>query len=617
MTAERARNLFMASIVVLAATTAGSGPAEAAPSTATAKSAQSVSRVPHLMRPFGHSQPDAASTAAPGTITVPGGALWYHGGPVQVHPKVYLDFWGAEWLNPTVVDSGGYNGIQAENYIAAFLGDIGGSPWFNSQTQYCESSPTVTVQYGATTCPTNVPHVGTPSLGDTWTDTVNPVPTPLPNPTDVMNEAGAAAAHFNLQGDVNATVLVLTGTGQSFFRTVTKPFCAYHSFTTNNLIFGYIPWVPDNNESSLNCGTNAVNATNDSFGHGHFDGFSVVIGSEVAGAATDPLPGYINNQSVFAWTNGDGGFETGDNCQYQPNWPRENAYFGAGNTNFFAVEPLWSDAGETCALEDIGGLSAGHAAAASWATNHRDVFVEGGDNGLWYRRWYGTGWSPWASLGGYLTSAPSAVSWGVGRTDVFARGGDNALWHIAWTGAGWSQWESLGGGLLSGPGAASWKSGALDVVAVGGDLAVWHRRWNGVVWSGWESLGGGLSSDPSAVSWRDGSDRVDIFARGLDGELWQDAWTGSGWSGWLARGGVFASGPDVTSTASGRLQVYGLAPDSTLWHEVWNGVTWSGWSTLAGQWPADPAAVSTPGSGGIELFMVGADAAAERLVEGP
>ncbi len=87
--------------------------------------------------------------------------------------------------------------------------------------------------------------------------------------------------------------------------------------------------------------------------------------------------------------------------------------------------------GETCPFEAFGGLSPGHAAAASWGANHRDVFMRGADNVLRYRRWDGMGWSLWTSLGGFLTSAPSAVSWGVGRTDVFARGGDNALWHIA------------------------------------------------------------------------------------------------------------------------------------------------------------------------------------------
>ncbi len=601
----------MACIVVIAATTAGGEPAAAAPSTASARSAAKVSDVPHLMRTFGHSRSAAstaaASTAAARALTNGGGPLVYQGGPVQVQPKVYLDFWGVEWTNGTP-DTGGYDGATAQRYIVDFLRDISGSPWFNSQTHYCDG-----IAAGATSCPGNAPHVGTPTFAGNMTDVWNDPSTPVPTDSGIFGEAIAAANHFTLRGDVDATVLVLTPTNQSYFFSQGQGFCGYHgaSAGTSVLVFGYIPWAPDQGTS---CATNAVNA-NDSFGHGHFDGFSAVIGHEVAEAATDPQPGYVNNQPAFGWIDGSG-LETGDKCQNLSTWPMRNAYFGAGNTNFYAVQPLWSNAGASCPLEDLGGLSPGHAAVASWAASRRDVFVRGGDNALWYRRWDGTGWSGWASLGGFLTSAPSAISWGVGRTDVFVRGGDNALWHIAWTGSSWSAWQWLGGILLSGPGAASWTSGGLDVVAVGGDRAMWHARLNGTIWSGWESLGGVITSDPSAVSWRDGTDRVDVFARGQDGQLWQDTWSASSWHGWLPRGGVFTGGPGVTSTSPGQLQVYGIGQDNALWHETFHGA-WSSWSSLAGQWSVDPTAISPPSSGAVELFMIGTDAATDRLIEGP
>ncbi len=141
---------------------------------------------------------------------------------------------------------------------------------------------------------------------------------------------------------------------------------------------------------------------------------------------------------------------------------------------------------------------------------------------------------------------------------------------------------------------------------------------NGIAWSAWEWLGGGFNSDPSAVSWRDGSDRVDVFARGLDGEFVAGRVDGIGLER-LARTRRRVrrwDGRDLHRRRSPAC-VYGIGTDGGLRHEVWNGSGWSGWSTLEGQRPTDPAAVSPPGSGSVELFMIGADAAAERLIEGP
>ncbi|HXM55753.1 MAG TPA: hypothetical protein VOB72_10220 [Candidatus Dormibacteraeota bacterium] len=593
---------------MLATLALGSVPASAA---SAPKAGWNTAGKPHVMPRLVKGGAGAASQAGvKRAVTNGAGQLFYGGAFVQDSPRVYLDFWGAKWTDGST-DAGGFTGAQATSYIEAFVSAVTGSRWLASQTQYCEN-----VAVGATVCGSGAVHAGGNvqfTLGNVWNDTTNAIEASDPG---VAAEADRARSHFSIAAnDVNATVIVLTPTTQSYFVSGTAQFCGYHFFT-NTTIYAYIPWVPDEGAA---CATNNVNPGDDTFGHGHFDGFSMVIGHEIAEAITDPVFGLdAQNQPVFGWLDSDdlnAALETADKCEFVTAWPATNAGFGA---NHFAVQPLWSNASASCPTEDLGGGTNGGASIASWdAASHRDAFVRGFDNALWWNRWNGSGWSGWSSLGGRITSDPAAVSWAVNRTDVFAIGGDGAMWHNAWTGSGWSGWSSLGGGfLLNKVAASSWQVNGLDVAAVGLDHAMWHIRWNGSSWSPWQSLGGGFTSGPSAVSWRDGTDRVDIFARGQDGAFWQDAWVSGSWTGWLARGGGFHSGPALTSTAPGRLQVYGVGLDGALWHETWNGSSWSNFSSLGAAPAADPAAVSPPGSGGVELAVVNANRSTERFVSG-
>jgi hypothetical protein len=68
-------------------------------------------------------------------------------------------------------------------------------------------------------------------------------------------------------------------------------------------------------------------------------------------------------------------------------------------------------------------------AACAQNANSLDVFVQGTDNGLWYKSLQGSTWSAWGSLGGNATSSPAATSPANGVIHVFARGTDGALWE--------------------------------------------------------------------------------------------------------------------------------------------------------------------------------------------
>jgi serine protease len=253
-----------------------------------------------------------------------GTLLFSHGGAVETPPKVFIVYWGAQWQ--TGFTTGGYTSAQAQSYVEGFFGGVGGSSWANSDTQYCQGVPS-----GTTVCPASAAHVTNPSgqLGGTWNDT-SPVPS-SPTQSQIAAEAAAAAAHFGYNSSANYMVFTPTGNSSSGFGT---RWCAYHSSTSSSsgtVAYTYMPYVPD---AGASCGMNFVNGS-DSFGHGYFDGFSIVGGHEYAEAATDPFPN-------SGWLDGSGA-ENGDKCAWISSGQGASTNITLGS-NYYAVQSLWSNA---------------------------------------------------------------------------------------------------------------------------------------------------------------------------------------------------------------------------------------------------------------------------------
>jgi hypothetical protein len=116
-----------------------------------------------------------------------------------------------------------------------------------------------------------------------------------------------------------------------------------------------VPYQPD---AGTACGRNFINS-NDSFGHGYFDGFSVVGGHEYAEAITDPFPnsGWVDSS----------GAENGDKCA----WAGSSGDVGLGSYSF-AVQPLWSNLAGGCVLTS--GTSGGGTAT----THGYEILTTGG-----------------------------------------------------------------------------------------------------------------------------------------------------------------------------------------------------------------------------------------------
>lgn len=306
----RARAMLSALIAVAAVGLFSVGAVASAPTAGPAATAK-------IFRPTGGIVPAASSAN-----------LRYNGGSIFTTPGVFVIFWGPEWN--TGWTTGGFTSAQAKTYITSFFGGVGGSTWLNSTTQYCQGVAT-----GTQACPSTASHPvnSTGQLRGSFVDTTS-VPT---QPTDSQVRAAAqrGASHFGYVR--NALYMVFTPHNKSISGFGTQ-FCAYHdntSFNGNPLAYANMPYAPD---AGTSCGRNFVNATNNSFGNGFFDGLSIVSGHEYAEAITDAFP-----SNAIAWVDSSNQ-ENADKCAWNrgpgPQSASTNISLGS---HVFAVQSLWSN----------------------------------------------------------------------------------------------------------------------------------------------------------------------------------------------------------------------------------------------------------------------------------
>jgi hypothetical protein len=313
--------------------------------------------VPHIMQTVSSEPQVRAAAAASGTVP-----LTYQtaNGPVEAPPVVYLVFWGEQWqVGWTDVSNSGttYSSNQAMQYITGFFNYISGSStsWFSSQTQYCSG-----VAVGTVNCGSSGTHVvNPPTFGGTWIDTTDAPPPPVVpdncavavclNPTGtaidqanlIAQEALNAENHFGYSPNANYMIMLPKATGSPGY----GYYCAYHGEAIDGsgrkISFTNMPYDLDLNTL---CGENFVNSSDNSFGNGYMDGYSIVAGHEFAEAATDAQP-----STNTAWLDSNGQ-ETGDKCA----WITPGTSGGAhnigpdANGHVYAVQTLWSNTANGC-----------------------------------------------------------------------------------------------------------------------------------------------------------------------------------------------------------------------------------------------------------------------------
>jgi serine protease len=267
-------------------------------------------------------------------VRAAGTDLVYQGGAVETTPVIYISWWGSQWN--TGFSTGGYSSAKAQTYITDFFNNVGGSSWDNITTQYCQG-----IAAGSTSCGSGGTHITNPAgqLKGTWVDTTS-VPT-RPTQSQIQSAATRLMNHFGGY-NANATYFVFTPHGHSMSGFGTS-WCAWHDEPTSGtqMAYAYMPYIPD---AGASCGMNFVNGSNDSYGHGYFDGFSIVGGHEYAEATTDTHPERTSTNFGWITNTGSTGEEIGDLCA----WASNSSDITLANGNFYATQPLWSNASASC-----------------------------------------------------------------------------------------------------------------------------------------------------------------------------------------------------------------------------------------------------------------------------
>jgi hypothetical protein len=158
---------------------------------------------------------------------------------------------------------------------------------------------------------------------------------------------------------------------------------------------------------------------------------------------------------------------------------------------------IWNNAGRLSRV-DIEGAQEWYGdpfsvAVTSNTSSRIDVFVRGGDNGVWTQTWNGSGWSDWGAHSDFeTTGAPSAVTRSTGRVDVIATKKLGGVAHRAFGSGGsgvWGAWSNLGapsGRVII---------GSPTLVALGASRMVAFARVSGstgprIAYRMWNSSGG-------------------------------------------------------------------------------------------------------------------------------
>ena len=194
-----------------------------------------------------------------------------------------------------------------------------------------------------------------------------------------------------------------------------------------------------------------------------------------------------------------------------------------------------SPEGQWTAWQDLGGTITASPAVTRFDGNELHVFVRGSDGALYRLRSRSPGtFSSYKRIGGRLAggSGPAAVSPSPGRIDVVVRWRDDRARRMTYvSGSGFAPFADLGGSLVSDPALASSTTGESVLLKRGSDRAVYAKTLTDTGAGGFRSLGGNVLGPPAAAA-EPGSDRLDVFVVGRDLRLFRKTLSGGSWSGY-------------------------------------------------------------------------------------
>jgi len=290
------------------------------------------------------------------------GNMAYWGGRVQVHPHIYLVFFGwdrpgaFDYCIPSKLDEGAIKATLkcdpdgAGKRMADFVSQLGGTRWAGVQSQYYQI---VQNQKKFISNDKN-------QLAGIWVDDVNPTSAKI-SYHDMAKEAERAAVHFHVADSqlMDSNFVILQP--KHFTDPVAQAdgYCAFHDLIEPSVdakdYKGLKPGVPYTNmpyvlNQGSGCGENLVNKGPS----GKLDGFTVALGHEIEETVTDPgAEDHFGSVTIGGWYDPFDGNENGDKCAYVGEEPITGTALpepgAAGNIKgnrggSFPVQSLWSNA---------------------------------------------------------------------------------------------------------------------------------------------------------------------------------------------------------------------------------------------------------------------------------
>ena len=290
------------------------------------------------------------------------GNMAYWGGHVQVHPRIYLVFFGWDepgafdyCTTPSKLNEGAIKATLkcdpngAGKRMADFVSQLGGTRWAGIQSQY----------YQIVQSEKKYVSNDKNQLAGIWVDDVNKTSAKI-SYRDMAKEAERAAIHFHVPDSQLINSNFVIAQPQHFSDPIAQAdgYCAFHDYVQPSIdptdykglkpgiVYTNMPYVLNQGSG---CGENLVNPGN----AGKLDGFTVALGHEIEESVTDPgAEDHIGGVAVGGWYDPFDGNENGDKCAYVGELPLTGTATpepgAAGNIKgnrgeMFPVQSLWSN----------------------------------------------------------------------------------------------------------------------------------------------------------------------------------------------------------------------------------------------------------------------------------
>jgi hypothetical protein len=267
--------------------------------------------------------PTTTTSSSTTTTASTSNGINYHGGPVMVTTTNAYEIWYGNWTTQSTP--------ARQALVDGFLKGIGGTPWYNINASYYNSTGIHVM---------NSVHVaGSTTVGGSYATSLSD--------SGVANVVSNAITSGALPNDPNGVYFVFTSKDVTETSGFLTKYCGWHTAETVGSSWVKYSFVGDPSNGLAACAAQSTSPNGDAAG----DAMLSVVAHELSETVTDPL--------LNAWYNSQSGMENGDLCAWnfgtvtkQSNGSYSNVTFTTGSvsTNYLIQQNWVNAAGGYCAL---------------------------------------------------------------------------------------------------------------------------------------------------------------------------------------------------------------------------------------------------------------------------